>query len=129
MNVRTTARLPAALAGATFLLAGILGFVPGITTSYGDLGFAGRDSGAKLLGVLQVSVLHNLVHLAFGVVVLALARTEQGARAALTGGGTFYLAWWLVGVVGAGGFIPVNTADNWFHLLVGLGLLTLGFVA
>ena len=39
------------------------------------LRFAGHGSGAYLFGVFQVSVLHNLVHLAFGVAGLVLART------------------------------------------------------
>ena len=34
-----------------FLLVGILGFIPGITTEYGDMMFAGHDSEAKLLGL------------------------------------------------------------------------------
>ena len=49
-----------------FLLVGILGFIPGITTGYDDLSFAGHHSEAELLGIFQVSVLHNLVHVAFG---------------------------------------------------------------
>ena len=30
------------------------------------MAFAGHDSGAMLLGVFQVSVLHNIVHMLFG---------------------------------------------------------------
>jgi len=58
----------------------VLGFIPGITSSYDQMGFAGHGSGAMLLGLFRVSVLHNLVHLAFGVVGIALARTVPGAR-------------------------------------------------
>ena len=65
----------AALAvGAVFLPVGVLGFVPGITTNYDQLTFAGHHSDAALLGIFNVSVLHNLVHLAFGVAGIALAR-------------------------------------------------------
>jgi len=52
---------------SVFLLVGLLGFVPGITTHYGDLGAAGHQSTAKLLDSFQVSVLHNIVHLLFGI--------------------------------------------------------------
>ncbi len=45
----------------------VLGFVPGITTSYSELSFAGHESEAKLLGLFQVSVLHNIVHGLFGL--------------------------------------------------------------
>ena len=105
-----------------FVLAGLAGLVPGLTTRYGDLGFAGRGSQARLLGHFQVSVLHNLVHLAFGCGVL-LARTTSGARAFLTGGGISCLALWFVGVAGGLDWLPVNPADNLLHLLFGLGLL------
>ena len=58
----------AALAvGAVFLVVGLLGFVPGITTHDEQLTFAGHHSDAALLGIFNVSVLHNLVHLLFGV--------------------------------------------------------------
>jgi hypothetical protein len=129
MRDRTTpVQSVAALVGVVFLLVGVLGFMPGITTHYHDLSFAGHDSGAKLLGVFQVSVLHNLVHLLFGAVGLALAKTAEGARNFLIGGSVVSLALWVLGVVGAGAWIPANTADNWLHFALGLGMLALGFV-
>ena len=57
-----------------FLAVGVLGFVPGITTHYDQLTFAGHHSDAALLAIFNVSVLHNLAHLAFGVAGIALAR-------------------------------------------------------
>ena len=128
MRVRTPVQSLAALVGVVFLLVGILGFVPGITTHYGDLSFAGHCSGAKLLGVFQVSILHNIVHLLFGVVGLVLAKTADGARTFLVGGGAVYLVLWVIGLVGAGDWIPVNTADNWLHLALGVGLIALGYL-
>ena len=73
-------QLAALLVGATFLLVGILGFTPGITTHYDMLKVAGPESGAHLLGMFTVFVLHNIVHLAFGVAGLVLSRTFNGAR-------------------------------------------------
>jgi len=129
MRDRTPIQSVAALAGVVFIVVGILGFVPGVTTHYGDLSFAGHGSGAKLLGIFQVSVLHNLVHLLFGVVGLVLAKTAEGARTYLLGGGVVYLALWVLGVVGGGDWIPANTADNWLHLGLGIGLIALGYVS
>jgi hypothetical protein len=63
-----------------FLLVGIAGFIPGITTNYDQMTFAGHHSGAHLLGVFQVSILHNIVHLLFGVAGLAMARRADTAR-------------------------------------------------
>jgi hypothetical protein len=129
MRDRTPVQSVALLVGATFLLAGILGFVPGITTHSSDLSFAGHDSGAKLLGTFQVSILHNIVHVVFGVVGITFAKAPDTARTFLVGGGVAHLALWVLGVVGGAGWIPSNTADNWLHFGLGLGMIGLGFVA
>ncbi|MGB2567091.1 DUF4383 domain-containing protein [Micromonospora citrea] len=123
-------RRAAQLVGVVFLLVGVLGFIPGITTDYDTMGFAGHESEAKLLGLFQVSVLHNIVHLLFGVAGLALSRTVSGARTYLVGGGALYLVLWLYGLVvdedSAANFVPLNTADNWLHLFLGVGMIALG---
>jgi hypothetical protein len=129
MSNRTPIQSLALLVGTVFLLVGILGFVPGITTHYGDMSFAGHGSDAKLLGIFQVSILHNIVHLLFGVVGIALAKAPDTARQFLIGGGVVYLALWVLGIVGGGDWIPVNTADNWLHFGLGVGMVGLGFVA
>jgi hypothetical protein len=125
-------RQAAAAVGAVFLLVGVAGFIPGITTPYGELGFAGHESSAELLGLFQVSVLHNLVHLLFGVAGLALARTMSGATNYLIVGGAIYLALWFYGLVidheGSANFVPVNDADNWLHLVLGIGMIALGLI-
>jgi hypothetical protein len=126
-SARSLVRTAALAVAGVFLLVGVLGFVPGVTTDYGSMSFAGHDSGAMLLGVFQVSILHNLVHLLFGAVGLAMARTVSGARTYLVGGGAVYLVLWLYGLVidhgSAANFVPVNTADDWLHLVLGLGMI------
>ncbi|HEX4679915.1 MAG TPA: DUF4383 domain-containing protein [Gaiellaceae bacterium] len=129
MGARPSVQPLAAFAGVVFLVVGILGFVPGITTHYGALSFAGHGSGAKLLGIFQVSVLHNIVHLSFGVVGLLLAKTVDGARRFLVGGGAVYLLLWVIGLAGAADWIPANTADNWLHFVLGVGMIGLGVLA
>jgi Domain of unknown function (DUF4383) len=120
----------AMVVGAVFLLVGILGFIPGITSSYGSLSFAGPMSGARLLGVFQVSVLHNLVHILFGVAGLAMARRVDGARSYLVGGGVVYLVLWIYGLLTSDtsslNVVPLNTADDWLHLVLGVGMIALG---
>jgi hypothetical protein len=129
-DVRTQVQLAAFVVGIVFLLVGILGFIPGITTHYGDMTFAGHDSMAKLLGVFMVSVLHNIVHLLFGIAGIALSRTVPSARNYLIGGGVIYLVLWLYGLVidqtSSANFVPINTADNWLHFLLGVGMIALG---
>ncbi|MFD1211327.1 DUF4383 domain-containing protein [Arthrobacter sp. GCM10027362] len=128
----TNVQKAAMAAGVVFLLVGILGFIPGITTNYNLMSFAGHDSGAMLLGVFQVSVLHNIVHLLYGVVGLALARSVAGSRNYLIWGGVVYLALWLYGLIigheTAANFVPINTADNWLHFVLGVAMVALGFL-
>jgi Domain of unknown function (DUF4383) len=124
---RTLVQNVARLVGIVFLLVGIAGFIPGVTTNlYDGLEFAGNDGTAELLGIFQVSVLHNIVHGLFGLAGLALAATPSGARTYLIGGGAIYLALFVIGIIGGGDWIPVNDADNWLHLLLGAGMIGLG---
>jgi len=126
------ARTAAMVVAAVFLLVGILGFVPGVTTDYDMMKFAGHDSMAMLLGIFCVSVLHNIVHLLFGVVGFVLARTVPGAINYLIGGGVVYAVLWLYGLVidfdSTANFVPLNTADNWLHLFLAIGMTGLGLV-
>lgn len=131
MEHRTPIQTVAGLVGLVFLVVGIAGFIPGITTNlYDGLEFAGHDGDAELLGVFQVSILHNIVHLLFGVAGLALARSVSGARTFLVGGGAIYLVLWLYGLVidkdEDANFIPVNSADDWLHFGLGVGMIGLG---
>lgn len=119
MSEATTARSLAGLGAVMFLLAGVLGFVPGVTTHYGDLRFAGQSSTAQLLGVFRVSILLNLVHLLLGVIAIVSIRATALASLAL----------WLLGLLAAGAWLSIDTADNWLHFVLGIGLLGLASVA
>jgi hypothetical protein len=129
---RTPVQTAALVVGAVFLLVGVLGFIPGITSDYSAMSFAGHHSDAKLLGIFQVSILHNLVHVLFGIAGIAMARTVSNARLYLVGGGAIYLVLWLYGLVigdnTAANFVPLNSADDWLHLFLGLGMIALGLL-
>ena len=128
MDHRAPVQTVARLVGIVFLLVGIAGFVPGITTNlYDGLEFAGNEGNAELLGLFQISILRNIVHALFGVGIL-MAATPSGARTFLLGSGALYVVLFLMGIVGGGDWVPINDADNWLHLGLAAGLIGLGLI-
>ncbi|MDO2934368.1 DUF4383 domain-containing protein [Paeniglutamicibacter sulfureus] len=118
--------------GAVLLLVGILGCVPGFTTNYDQFSFAGHHSEAMLMRVFQVSILHNIVHLLFGAAGIATVRTRDAAKHYLLWGGVIYLVLWVYGLLidhdSDADFVPMNDAENWLHLVLGLGMVALALL-
>lgn len=119
--------------GIVFLIVGIAGFIPGLTMDMGSMSAAGHGSMAMLLGLFQVSVLHNIVHLLFGVVGLIAARTAAFARLYLLIGGIVYAVLFVyglftAGMMGGANFVPLNSADNWLHLVLAIAMIVLGIL-
>jgi hypothetical protein len=118
--------------GVVFVLVGIAGFIPGITTNLGDLEFAGPDSGAELLGIFQVSVLHNVVHLIFGALGIYAASSFSASRLYLIGGGLVYALLVVYGAIvdkaSDANFVPLNSADDWLHVVLAAGMIALGLI-
>jgi hypothetical protein len=106
--------------GAAFLLIGVAGFVPGLTRGLDGLAAAGTATNAKLLGVFEVSVLHNAIHLAFAAGLIA-ATSAAASRAYLATGAAFYTALALAGVFVDDGdrlnVIPSNGPSDVSHVL------------
>ncbi|MGM0931350.1 MAG: DUF4383 domain-containing protein [Actinomycetota bacterium] len=129
---RTPVQRAALVFGAILVLVAILGFIPGVTSNYGQMAFAGHHSEAMLLGVFQVSILHNIVHLLYGIAGIVLARSVPTARNYFIWGGAIYLVIWLYGLFidqeSAANFVPVNTAANWLHLVLGVVMIALGLL-
>jgi len=116
----------AMLFGIVFLLVGILGF-----TVVGGMNMGDAANAPKLLGLFPVNVLHNFVHLLFGVLGLAAARSFSGAQLYCKAGGVIYLVLALLGVIDPTtfGLIPIGGNDIWLHALLGLVLAGVGFTA
>jgi hypothetical protein len=123
---KTLAQKLAFIFGVTFLLVGILGFIPGITVSYDQLEFAGEESDAELLGLFQVSVLHNIAHMLFGVGILA-AKRHRSALQYLLVAGLLYVVLFVYGLIasekGGENFLPTNNGDDVLHAVLALALL------
>jgi hypothetical protein len=134
MNLRTMARV----FGVVFLLVGVLGFVPGINQMiHGDdphLMVEGPGHG-MLLGLFHVNVLHNLVHILFGVWGLVAGGSLGASRGYFRGVGIAYA---LLAVMGAipviplqytFGLVPIHGWDVGLHAVLALAGLYLGFAA
>ena len=127
---RSLAQVFAFVIGATFVLVGVLGFIPGITSMFGDLSFKGPESDAQLLGLFDVSVVHNIVHLLFGVGLLASRWAVWAVRYLVIGGiayaGVFVYGLFIVNSTSAANFLPINTADNFLHIGLSVAMIALG---
>jgi hypothetical protein len=104
--------------GIIFVLIGILGFVPGIT------------SDGYLLGIFEVDTLHNVIHLLSGIIAFMCAGSDMGAKSFFKIFGVIYGLVTILGFLQGGsvlGLFGVNMADNLLHLLISVVALYLGF--
>ena len=107
--------------GVVFLIIGVLGFVPGVTTDH------------MLLGIFHVNAAHNVVHLLSGAVALFCGMSSTAAsRMYFRIFGVIYGLVAVMGfMVGDGmllGLISNNTADTWLHVVIAAVSLVLGFM-
>jgi hypothetical protein len=113
--------------GAVFVLVGLAGFL----VSGGHP--ASGTSGGALLGLFQVNVLHNFVHLAIGTAMIAASlRGDRSARLANQGFGVLYLVLFVLGLFLVGtelNIVAINSGDNVLHLVLGAVLAGFGFGA
>jgi Domain of unknown function (DUF4383) len=128
MDSASPARLYCTLVGAVLVIAGIIGFFYSAGFDTGTAGVAADTD--EVFGILGVNGWHNLLHIALGVLALAVAGSPSGARAYCLGIGLVYLALALWGFIDGDniliGLIPVNNEDNFLHLILGLTGLAAG---
>lgn len=125
--MNTTIQKVAALFGAVFIAVAILGFIaPGGMAMNADM-----TTSAKLLGMFPVNLLHNIVHLLFGIWGLAASRSWSGSKSFLQIGGIIYALLTILGFVAPTGFgmVPLGGADIWLHCVVAIVLLGIGYTA
>jgi hypothetical protein len=103
--------------GVVFLLAGLLGFVPALTPNH------------LFLGLLMVDPVHNGIHILTGIVALIAAYHYDWSILYFKVFGIIYALVTIAGFLMQGNLIitHMNTADNFFHLIVAIVALYLGF--
>lgn len=128
---RAPVRWAAILCGIFFLMIGFAGFFPGVTLNLDAIEMAARSE-AMLLGIFQVSVLHNVIHLLIGAAGLALSRFSHSARRYLQVLGVLSAVLWLFGLLvdqdSTANFLPLNAADDWAYLVVAVTAIALSFL-
>src|SRR3954454_11290959 len=125
MNTRTFAMI----FGIVFLIVGAGGFIPGLT----DMGHMGHPGDANVtmktmfgyeLGMFPVNVLHNIVHILFGIWGILAARSLSGARMYFRAVAVIYALLTVMGLVPSlnttFGMIPIYGNDVWLHALLAI---------
>lgn len=118
--------------GIVFLLAGIAGFVPGLSPAHDHPGVT-LDAGSRLaLGLFPVNGLHNLVHIAFGIWGLAAARGIGAARVYARSVAIIYAVLTVMGLIPGlnvtFGLLPLYGNDIWLHALLAAVAAYFGWV-
>ena len=130
MSLRTFARIW----GILFLLIGASGFIPGVTTEHTHPDVTLDTGLGRALGLFPVNILHNLVHLAFGVWGLVAARSWPASRAYARGTAIIYAVFMVMGLIAAGrlwttfGLVPLYGNDVWLHASLAAVAGYFGFV-
>ena len=125
--MNSTIQKLAAAFGVVFILVAIVGFI----APNGGMSMQPTDpaTAAKALGIFPVNLLHNVVHLLFGVWGLAASRSWGGSKQFFTVGGIIYVVLTIVGFVAPTGFglVPLGGSDIWLHALLGIVMLAIGY--
>jgi len=122
----TTLQKLAGVFGVIFILVAVLGFI-----APGGLVMTMDPTTGMVLGVFPVNLLHNIVHLAFGVWGLIASRTWAGSKTFFTAGGIIYVVLTCVGFLSPAGFglVPLGGADIWLHAVLAIAMLGIGLTA
>jgi hypothetical protein len=123
----TTVQRIAQIFGIVFILVAIYGFTQ---TGMGNME-SDPARAPQMLGMFPVNVLHNVVHLLFGIWGLVASRTFTGARSYARIAGVLYLLLAVLGFAVPNGFglVPLGGNDIGLHAALGLVLAIVGFTA
>ena len=122
----TTLQKLAGVFGVVFVVVAVLGFI-----TPGGMVMATDPASGMLLGIFPVNLLHNIVHLLFGIWGLAASRSWSGSKSFFTGAGIIYAVLTVCGFLSPAGFglVPLGGADIGLHAVLAVVMLGLGLTA
>ena len=122
----------ALLFGLVFLAVGALGFVPQFAEPTTHEGVTMTQGSAMLLGLFPVNMLHNVVHLLFGLWGVMAYRSAGGAVGYFRGVAVIYALFTVLGLLPQTntlfGLVPLHGNDVWLHGLLAVVAAYFGFV-
>ncbi len=123
------------LYGIAFTAIGILGFIPGVTTAHENPNLAVDAGLGAIFGLFVINVIHNLIHLAFGIWALGLALGKASVSAMRGYAKTVAVIYLVLALMGVFpflnttfGLVPIYGHDIWLHALLGAVAAYFGFV-
>src|SRR2546428_3842526 len=124
MGNRSTVQIAALVFGVIYLAVGILRFLPSLGGSF-------TLTNTKLLGLFNINLLHNLVHVVIGVAGLAAGASLANSRMFCQVVGVILLLLGVLGVFVANplGLLYIGGLDIALHLVSGAVLAYFGFAA
>ena len=122
----------ALILGIGFLAAGILGFVPRLLTMpEGQPSLLSEAGHGNLLGLFPVNVVHNLVHLIFGVWGVVVWRNFTASRVYSRSVAVIYAVLAVMGLIPGlhtvFGLVPVHGNDVWLHGVIAIAAAYFGY--
>lgn len=130
MSIRTFALIY----GLLFTIVGIAGFIPALVTPHDPVehSLAIEQGAGNLFGLFPVNILHNLVHLVFGVWGLAVYRRVGAAIGYARTVAIVYAVLMVMGFIPGldtvFGLVPLHGNDVWLHALLAAGAGYFGFI-
>lgn len=130
MNTRTFALIW----GIVFLVIGVGGFIPGLMHPPGmnDPDIAVRTMYGRELALFPVNILHDVVHLLFGLWGVIAYRSWGAAKTYARVTAVVYAVFVVMGLIPTlnttFGLVPLFSNDIWLHVILAAGAAYFGFV-
>jgi hypothetical protein len=130
MNTRTFALI----FGIVFLVIGAGGFIPGLTDhgAMPDPDLTMRSGYGHELGMFPINLLHNIVHIAFGIWGLLAYKSYAGAPTYARAVAVIYALFTIMGLIDGldttFGLVPLYGGDVILHLLLAAVAAYFGFM-